>query len=154
MLLSQPTFSHKLSDSNDSPTTPGVQSKRVSSPTTCASISTFSRRHSPHTSPISASFPHRHREMTSTVAPVPVALPTLPPLLTQSLAALSTSYLSQSVHEDDDQLSDHETSVTKHSVTRQQQQHWQHHHFHAGVRISSPYRLQAQQRHQRVAPVA
>jgi len=60
-------------------------------PVPCAAISSFARRHSPHSSPTSPTFASQRCRSTSSDVLAPVSIPTLPPLIAESFAGFSLS---------------------------------------------------------------
>jgi len=63
----------------------------IVAPAPCAPISSFARRHSPHSSPTSPTFTSRRCRSTSSDVLTPVSIPTLPPLIAESFAGFSLS---------------------------------------------------------------
>ena len=100
----------------------------------CAPISTFARRRSPQTSPTASSFSQRHRaRVAQSEFPPPLSLPTLPPLLAQTLATYSFPTATS-----DDQLSDRSRSPSVGPLSPMEvEQPTFVKHQQAGVRISS-----------------
>lgn len=114
-----------------------------------APISSFARRRSPQASPTSPSFAHARARGTNTELPSPVMIPTLPPILAESLASFSfpapsdrnNSATTRRKERRSPSLSPHVTPMEVDTENRPLVKHHQ-----AGLRISSL--------HRQIAPIA